>query len=96
MSRHARACKERVEATPRFALKKGDGPGARLRVLIENHGYDRDLRARAARLVAEWKGKVRVPEVNDAAAAGSDLRVRRVPPVLSLGAVAARSRSRRQ
>ncbi|KAH8056214.1 hypothetical protein JL722_7516 [Aureococcus anophagefferens] len=51
-----------------------DTPGSRLRSLIENHAYDFDLRARAEKIVDEWKAAgVSHPPANDAAAASSDL-----------------------
>ena len=57
-----------------------DAPGSRLRSLIENHAYDFDLRARAEKIVDEWKAAgVSRPPANDAAAASSDLCDARVP-----------------
>ena len=84
MALRERRCKMAppAPAVLRARFSRGqDTPGSRLRSLIENHAYDFDLRARAEKIVDEWKAAgVSRPPANDAAAASSDLRDARVFP----------------
>ncbi|KAH8076712.1 hypothetical protein JL721_736 [Aureococcus anophagefferens] len=77
MALRERRCKMAppAPAVLRARFSRGqDTPGSRLRSLIENHAYDFDLRARAEKIVDEWKAAgVSHPPANDAAAASSDL-----------------------